>query len=395
MSAFDFLDEEDSKDSEPEVVQRMERSLNFWAEGKEDYPPAVRGAIALLSDLRPDVREMVVRIGRYKSNSDVELKRIVWFEDKNEKLDEACEEAKSAFRPFRTNADGLISTSSKSNPVLEDPSRHRLVVSDEFAKTNYKKKSDDLFLDDDEEDEIQLTDKSWQRKITQTLKPWAISKDGEIVRARQPDDLMLTLNAICSRTKHGWLSIDLFKVKTRRGSVLTYAYTYESQKKGEQSYQFMLELYGAAAEYNARLGRKLQNVGCLFLEIDESGEVYVTKVSTNKAETDGDTKVVEIPLDVSVVHEDGMPSQLRLNKTGNYYEAKLKPLVDKGKKLSTKIDLSKSSSESKSFRFCLRLNLDGPLLVASSGNAVLFQLNEMTTRFCGNTLMKLRSDQKS
>jgi len=397
MSTFDFFDEDDSQQTEPELVQRMERSLNFWAEGKEDYPPAIRGVIAQLTDLKPEAQQMVIKIGRDKAVEDLQLKRVLWFEDKNDKLDEACSEAKLAFRPFKTNEDGLISTGDASNPLMDQPTRHRLVVSEEFAKTNYDRDGDDMFLDDDDEDDqdVKLSEHSWKRKMTQTLKPWAIMKGGEIVRARQPDDLMITLNALFSRTKHGWLIADLFKLKKRRGSILTYARTYESQKKDNQRFEFLMELYGAAMEYRARLAKKLKSVGCLYLEIDELGDVYVTKVSTVGEDFNSEhpeAKEVNIPLDATIVQEDGKPSQIRLKKSGKYFEAKLQPLIDQGKKLATKIDVRKSSSATKTFRFNLRLELDGPLLVGSSGDAVIFQLNDFLMRFCETTLMKARID---
>ncbi len=397
MSPFDFFEKDDSQEAEPEVVQSMERSLNFWAEDKEDYPPAIRGVIAQLSDLKPNVQEMVTRIGHDQSIEDLKLKRVIWFEDKNDKLDEACGEAKTAFRPFKTNADGLISTSEHSNPLMDKPTRHRLIVSESFAKTNYASAGDEMFLaeDDDDDDEVALTDHSWKRKITQTLKPWAIMRDGEVVRAREPDDLMVTLNALFSRTKHGWLVADLFKLKKRRGSILTYARTYESQRKGNQQFEFMMELYGAAMEYRARLAKTLNNIGCLYLEIDELGDVYVNKVSTVAADFNSENpaaKEVNIPLDAKIVHEDGKPSQIKLKKRGKYFAAKLQPLVDQGKKLATKIDVRNSASAEKTYRFNLRLELDGPLLVGSSGNAVIFQLNDFLMRFCGTTLMKTRID---
>ena len=95
---FDFFEgEEPKKRDDQDVAQQLERSLDFWATGKEDYPPAIRGVVAMIEDLREDVQTIIQKIGRDKTNPNVRLNKLVWFEDKNGKLDEACEEAKQAF----------------------------------------------------------------------------------------------------------------------------------------------------------------------------------------------------------------------------------------------------------------------------------------------------------
>ena len=403
MSSFDFFDgEENQPDNTSEVAQQLERSLDFWAMGKEDYPPAIRGVMAEITDLREEVGKIVQKIGRDKDHPELVLKRLLWFEDKNGKLDEACEEAKAAFRPYPTNEEGLINWNDPNNPLLEKPSRHRLVVSDQFAATNYDQPDPDaMILDDDEDDDGdsgEIKPNSWKRKMTQTLKPWSIKQEsGKIGYARPADDLLTALNVLFSRTKHGWLVVDMFKLKKRRGSMLTYARTFEYQRKGDQAFEFKMELFGAAAEYRARLGKTLKHVGCVFLEIGEDGETYVSKAVVDQP-SEGDkldgVKEVVLKLPARIVLENGKPSQIVLKKEGQYYESKIKPLVDQGKKLSTKIDLRKSNSDTKRFRFKIELELDGPLLVASSGDAVIFQLNDFLTRFAGTSLAKIRAMAK-
>ncbi|MEM9942959.1 MAG: hypothetical protein AAF939_15455 [Planctomycetota bacterium] len=408
MSAFDFFEEKNSDDPNPdEVVQRLERSLDFWVEGKEDYPPAIRGVMAEIHDLPADVQRLVQKIARDKRYPQLALKRLLWFEDKNEKLDEACSEAKSAFRPYAINKDGLVSTTDPNNPLLETPSRHRLIVSDQFAKTNYEQVGEDeFFLDDDDDDDLEELDDDdsnqqigpnhWKRKITQTLKPWLIKKENnKIGCARTADDQLATMNALFSRTKHGWLVVDMFKLKKRRGAMLTYAKTVEYQKKGDQAYEFLVELFGAAAECNARLQKTLKNTGTLFLEISEDGEIYLTQASvyseSELAKIADSTARVEVPIEARVVTANGKPSQIVLKKSGAYYESKLAPLIAQGKRLKTKIDLKKSSSAEKHYCFHVLLELDGPLLTAKSGNAVLFQLDDLLSRFAKTNLKQIRA----
>jgi hypothetical protein len=384
--------------SEADVVQRLERSLNFWVTEKEDYPPAIRGVVAHRSDLREDVQELVRKIGRDSAYPDLILKRVLWFEDKNEKLDEASKEARIAFRPYKTTDEGLISWKDPNNPILETPTVHRLVVSDDFASTNYDRPSEDMVFDESEDDDDQeeglneVKPNSWKRKITQTLKPWRIQQGDKITPARDVDDLLLSLNMMLSRTKHGWLTIDLLKLKKRRGAMLTYARTFEYQIKNDQRFEFMLQLFGAATVYRKRLAETLSKVACVYLEAVD-GEIYVTKVSTyqDSVQTGADVKQIVIPLEARVVHEDGKPSQLALKQTGKYFESKLRPLVEAGKKVATKIDLRKSNSEAKHYRFNLKVELDGPLLIASSGDAAIFQLNDMLTRFCETNLTEIRN----
>ena len=79
-----------------------------------------------------------------------------------------------------------------------------------------------------------------------------------------------------------------------------------------------------------------------------------------------------------------------LCKTGKYVEAKLLPLLKSGKKLATKLDLRKSNSEAKFYRFRLRPQVTRPLLVASSGDAIIFQFNDMLRRFRKSSLGELR-----
>lgn len=384
-----------TEDGDEDVVQKLERSIDFWVEDRDDYPPAIRGVVAHLDDLRDDVRESVTKVGEDPKNASVELQRVLWFDDKNEKLDEACPVSGVVFAPYVSNEFGLISWKDEDNPLLDSPSKHRLMVSDVFAESNYSKpKANELILDDSltgvsGPPERKIPEWSWKRKITQTLKPWRV-KEGEVIKAnRKPDDLMRTLNALCSVTKHGWLVIDLMKIKEKRGSILTYARTYEYQKKGDQKFQFLLQLIGVAAEYGRRLERQLSNVASIYLEADGSGEVFVTKVSKFEDKPGEDVAVIPVP--ARVVNEDGKPSQIVLDQGGKYFQAKIKPLVSSGKLMAQKLDIRKASTPDKEYRFRLKLSMDGPLLVASSGNALIFKLDEMLKRFRRSSLAELKS----
>ncbi len=67
---------------------------------------------------------------------------------------------------------------------IAQPTRHRMMVSDPFAATNYKKRSADLELttNDDRSAEIApIKPNSWRRKITQSLSPWKIKVDNKTV----------------------------------------------------------------------------------------------------------------------------------------------------------------------------------------------------------------------
>lgn len=393
MATFDF---DDDKPSDSEIVQRLESSLDFLVNENDDNPPAIRGVMAVMSDLQEDVRAVVQKIARDSKYPELELKRVLWFDDKNEKLDDACAEAKSAFRPYPVTADGLIIWSDPNNPLQEKPTQHRLVVSDEFARTNYDRPtSDEMIIDDEEESVIgkmPVKENSWKRKITQTIKPWRVKRNGKIVPARSADDLLLTMNALFSRTKHGWLVADLLKLKKRRGSMLVHAKTFEYQVKDDRRFEFMLQYVGAAAVYRKRLAETLSNLACLYLDFKGDGEAYVTKVSTSGGISNlpADAQQIEIPINARVVSEDGKPSQLVLKKDGKYFESKLLPLLEQGKPMSTKIDLRKSNSEEKQYRFNLKIELDGPLLVATSGDAAIFQLDDFLHRFVGTSLAKIR-----
>ena len=385
----------DSENSDPEIVQRLERSLADWVDEREDYPPAIRGVGAEISDLKDRVQQVVQQIAHDPKTPDVKLESLLWFDDKNEKLDEACLAAKEAFRPYQVSADGLISWTDKNNPLLDEPTPHRLVVTDEFAGTNYDRPSDDMILDDSEMSisgtPVEVKPNSWKRKITQTLKPWKIKKDAKIVSARSPDDLMLTLNGLFSRTKRGWFVIDLRKIKKRRGSMLVYARTLEYQIVNERRFEFLVQLIGTAAEYRRRLANTLSNVSCIYIETDENGEAYITKVSTYLDTTPpADAKLIDVSIDAKMVHEEGKPSQLVLCKTGKYVEVKLLPLLQPGKKLATKLDLRKSNSDVKFYRFRLRIQVTRPLLVSSSGDAIIFQFNDFLRRFRNTNLSEVR-----
>ena len=212
-------------DDENDIVQKLDRSIDFWVEDRTDYPPAIRGVIAHADDLREDVRQAVQQVGEDPKNPDVRLGRVLWFDDKNEKLDEACLESIKAFKAYASNEYGLISWTDDNNPLIDTPTKHRLVVTDEFSLENYRNQNaggliledSDLTMNSGDMDEI-VPEWSWKRKITQSLKPWRI-KEGDVIKAaRRPDDLMRTLNALFSITKHGWLAIDLKKLKKRRAA---------------------------------------------------------------------------------------------------------------------------------------------------------------------------------
>ncbi|MFK7767440.1 MAG: hypothetical protein AB8B55_09485 [Mariniblastus sp.] len=381
--------------SDPDIVQRLERSLADWVDDREDYPPAIRGVVGEIGDLKERVQDLVQKVAHDPKTPDLKLQTVLWFDDKNEKLDEACVQAAEAFRPYKVNDDGLISWTDTDNPLLDQPTTHRLIVTDDFAGTNYDRPSDEMILDDSElsisGSPIEVKPNSWKRKITQTLKPWKVRKDDKIVSARAPDDLLLTLNGMFSRTKRGWFVIDLKKLKKQRGSILIFARTLEYQIVNERRFEFLVQLIGTAAEYRRRLANSLSNLACIYIETDTDGEAYITKVSTylDQVPPSG-AKVIDIPIDATMVHADGKPSQLRLCKTGKYVEAKLLPLLQPGKKLATKLDLKRSNSDAKFYRFRLRVQVSRPLLVASSGDAVVFQFNDFLRRFRNTNLDALR-----
>ncbi len=52
-----------SEDENEDIIQKLERSIDFWVEDRTDYPPAIRGVIAHASDLREDVQKIVQQIG--------------------------------------------------------------------------------------------------------------------------------------------------------------------------------------------------------------------------------------------------------------------------------------------------------------------------------------------
>ena len=83
--------------SEADIVQRLERSLADWIDDREDFPPGIRGVVAEIGDLKDKVQHTVQKIARDSRTPDLELQTLLWFDDKNEKLDEACVEAKNAF----------------------------------------------------------------------------------------------------------------------------------------------------------------------------------------------------------------------------------------------------------------------------------------------------------
>jgi hypothetical protein len=376
---------------EEDIAQRLERSLDFWAAGKEDYPPAIRGTVAEIADFQPEVQALIQRIGRDPGYPDLALQRVLWFDDKNDKLDDACSDAKVLFRPWAVDADGLVSLSNTNNPALDKPTRHRLRVSEQFAATNYR--SGKLIEDSSLDSEREIGEKSWKRKITQTLKPWAVRKAGKLEYVRPSGDLLLALNALYSRTKHGWLVVDMYKLRERRGAMLTYARTFDLQREDGRAYEFKVELFGAAAEVHSRLAAPLNNLAALYLDIDGQGDIYVRRAAafppSSPPELDRDSRT-PIPLDARICLDDDRPSQIVLKRSGKYYESKLKPLFEQGKPLSTKIDLRKAESSERRYRFVLRLELNSPLLVATSGDAVLFRFDDLLTRFAGTDLAMLR-----
>jgi hypothetical protein len=125
------------------------------------------------------------------------------------------------------------------------------------------------------------------------------------------------------------------------------------------------------------------------LESDDSGNVFVSKIS--KFEDKPGEGVAVIPVPARVVNENGKPSQVILDQDGKYFQAKVKPLVSKRSLKAQKLDIRKTSSSDKEYRFRLKLSMDGPLLVASSGNALIFKLDEMLDRFRGTSLAELKS----
>jgi hypothetical protein len=381
---------------ELDLSQRFERSLDFWVEEKEDYPPAIRGAMAEIGDLPADIQQALQRLAVDSRFPQLSLKRLLWFEDKNDKLDEASAEAREAFRPFAVTPDGLISTNPVSNPILQQPTRHRLVVSDQFAAENYERDDEtDTVHDADDNTSGPIGEKSWRRKITQTLKPWSVRRDGRLEHLRPKDDLLLTLNELFSRTQHGWLVVDLVKLRQRRGAILTYARTFEYQRKDGQAFEFKLELFGLANEL-ARFHSSLENISRAYFESDEQGQVYLTKASVYLdaiapgGETKPQTARKPITIDAKVELQSSKPSQVVVARSCEFYQNKLKPLITPGKRQSHKIDLRQLAS-GKAARFDLRIELDAPLLVATSGDAVVFQLDDMLNRFAGTKLNHFRS----
>lgn len=381
-----------SEEESDEIVQKLERSIDFWADDRNDYPPAIRGVVAELDDLKDEIREAVVRLGADENDADVVLRRVLWFDDKNEKLDEACKASSDAFLPYATDEFGLISWKDEDNSLLDEPIRIRLTVSDEFARTNYSQpRPDELILDDsitgsEGPPSRKIPEWSWKRKITQTLKPWRI-KDGDVIKAaRKPDDLMRTLNALMSVTKHGWLVADLLKLKKRRGSILIYARTYEYQEKDGRRFQFLIQFIGTASEYQRRLTKQLSNVACIYLESNDDGNVFVTKISLFEDDPTEDVSLIPVP--ARVVNQDGQPSQIMLDESGKYFQSKIKPLLESGANSVQKLDIRKASSKDKQYRFRLKLDMEGPLLMASSGNAMIFKFDDMLQRFRDSSLAK-------
>lgn len=380
--------------------QMFERSMDFWVTGKEDYPPAIRGVIADLDDLPTELHGMIQKIASDSDFPDLQLKRLLWFEDKNDKLDEACVESREVFRPFVVDADGLIVATAQNNPCVEKPSRHRLVVTDQFAQTNYDRvDSMPWALNKPEKSSEPISEKSWKRKISQTLKPWTVRRGSRLERVRPPCDLMLTLNELLSRTKHGWLVVDLIKLRRRRGAMLTYASTFEYQRRNDHVFEFKLELIGVADELK-RYQPCLSHIGCLFVEIDEHGNAYIPKASILPGvdkKPSGDTAGTvsqqkgsqAIPVLAKIVFSPGKPSQLIISKSSNFYAKMIKPLIKTGERTLHKLDLRKPDTAGK--RFDLKILMDLPLLIASSGDGLIFSLNEMLERFSETNLAKLRA----
>ena len=382
----------DSKGEEQssKVNQRLGASLDFLFNDDDDTPPAIRGVMANFEDFKEDIQQHILKIGSDPNHPDLMLKRVLWFEDKNGKLDEACDEAPAAFRPYPPGKDGLVSWDDKHNLVLEVPVEHRLVVTDHFAGTNYDQMDGNQLVIEGEEEVVEVKPHSWKRKMTQTISPWLAKKENKIAPVREPDDLLRTLNGLFSRTKHGWLVAELIRLRERRGSVLVYADTYEYQKKDEQQYEFYIQYLGTAAAYRKSLQAKLSNIGAVYLEIDSDGQIYLSRATMYRdtATLKAAEKLIDIPLSAKVVNENGKPSQIVLKPTGKYFEAKLQPLIQPGKRIVTKSDLRKSNSSEKAYRFQIDLEMDGPLLVASSGDALIFELDDMLERFTETRLNK-------
>ena len=173
--------------------------------------------------------------------------------------------------------------------------------------------------------------------------------------------------------------------------MMTYARTFEYQKSEDQRFEFKLQLIGTAIEYHRRIAKLLANIAGLYLEIDEHGEAWVSKVSL--FEDAPPENAVLIPVPARVVNENGKPSQIALDTSGKYFQSKIKPLIKPGEKQSTKLDIRKSSTAEKHYRFRLKLAMEGPLLVASSGNAMIFQLDDMLRRFRGTSLTELKNQK--
>jgi hypothetical protein len=175
--------------------------------------------------------------------------------------------------------------------------------------------------------------------------------------------------------------------------MLTYARSFESQRRQEKTYEFKIEYFGAAAEYRNRLADALSNIAGLYFEIRD-GEIYVSKASVypeaiRPPRGEADDFWMTIPLHARVVLDEGKPSQLVLKKMGPFYDAELKPIVGQcpaGQTVARKLDLRKLSTEDKDkrIRVDLRVELDGPLLVASSGEGYVFQLSDIRKRFAAS-----------
>ena len=374
----------DSMEEEPssKVNQRLGASLDFLFNEDDDTPPAIRGVMANFEDFKEDIQQHLLKIGSDPDHPDMILKRVLWFEDKNGKLDDACDEARSAFRPYPPGKDGLVSWDEKNNPVLEVPAEHRLVVTDHFAGTNYDQSDDGV------EEAVEVKPHSWKRKITQTIRPWLVKKNKQIVPVRDADDLLLTLNGLFSRTKHGWLVAELTRLRELRGSILVYADTYEYQNKGDQQFEFYVQYLGTLAAYQKSLQTKMLSIAAVYLEIDSDGQIYLqrAKIYRDDANLSAAEKLIDIRLSAKVVNENGKPSQIVLKPTGKYFEAKLLPLIQPGKRMVTKVDLRKSNSPKKAYRFQIDLELDGPLLATSSGDALIFELDDILERFTDTKL---------
>jgi hypothetical protein len=270
-----------------------------------------------------------------------------------------------------------------------------LIVSEQFAQENYR--NQEMIADADSETDEKIAEKSWKRKITQTLKPWAVRQGDKLEHARPPSDLLLTLNALLSRTKHGWLVADLYKLRERRGAILTYARTFENQRRDKQLYEFKLELFGAAPEVQRRLAEPLSRLACIYLETDRAGTVYLTKAAMYPAElwnatsTDSEKRVI-IPLDARVNLDDGKPGQVVLEMNGEFCQTKLRPMLEKGESRIKKVDLRQRDSTGSRYCFQLRLRLNAPVLVGTSGDGIIFELADFLKRFTATDLQMLRTE---